>query len=173
MNNTTITKEIIVLSNSECADIALHHAGEVPNSSGNGGFRCTADVQTPTGWETVVVGANGTGNQGFVVLRGTTPENRNLLRRGKINALVNCGCPEKIADVCVNLPYGMESQVWGAVIDLEPLYKSSPIEPTFGHKKFNNWVKDIYPESLPMSGPRKHSVLQILDNLAGSKGEEV
>ena len=108
------------MSEEKLRSIALNRAGEV-GSIGYGYARC-GDVVNRHGWRFIWIGCKGMGNYGTLVMKPLTPENRELLREGKIRKIMSeLGISHAVASVlhdCGKLyRHGYQLKVLKAALD--------------------------------------------------------
>lgn len=149
------------MSVAECDEIALNNAGRV--TSRGFGYGCPRGGDVNTEYESKVINTQGMGNHGTIILVGKTPRARELLRQGKIRALVAEGVREKVARVAIHEKYGMEVDVAKLADDLVEICQKSRFRGD-SHRKFQEWSGiDDY----GLSFPRVCAALRIAEKVAG------
>jgi hypothetical protein len=142
--------------------IAVERAGVL--WSGGYGFACPRSVeviaQAPE-WGTRVIGAQGMGNHGRIVLVGLTPRTRALLRQGKTRRLVEAGVPVEVARVAISMSYGMEPSVARLAAEAVEAVKARGAFSGDSHWRFQAWLGRESDLARELSFPRKAAAAAI------------
>lgn len=125
------------LTIAECDEIAINNAGVI--GALDDGYVKPESSEINNEYHAIVVDTKGLEGRGKLILRGTTPRARKLLRQGKVNFLVSSGgISRHIAEEAIRVARGMEVPVARLASQIVDKIRDETFDGV-SHNEFKEW----------------------------------